>query len=100
MKVDVSRCVIVRKLTKLRAPPSAKKFFKKGNMANQYMRVRLEEIEEHSETINTSISEMIDCFSTILQTLKEHFHVLLLSTRDDKDNRKKQIADVGNQKRH
>jgi hypothetical protein len=47
----------------LRAPPppsAKKKFFKKGNMANQYMRVRLEDIEEQAETINTSILEMID----------------------------------------
>ena len=69
-------------------------------MVNQYMRVRLEEIEEQAETINISILFRYDwyCFSTILQTLKEHFHVLLLSTRDDKDNRKNPIADVGNKK--
>ena len=54
LKIDHVDRVIVRKVTKLRAPPRRqlkKKFFKKGNMVNQYMRVRLEEIEEQAETM-------------------------------------------------
>ena len=55
LKVDRS-CYCLGKLQSCaRRRQLKKKFFKKGNMVNQYMRVRLEEIEEQAETINTSV---------------------------------------------
>ena len=56
LKVDGSRSCLLGKLPSCaRRRQLKKKCFKKGNMVNQYMRVRLEEIEEQAETINISI---------------------------------------------
>ena len=44
-----------------------KKFFKKGNMVNQYMRVRLEEIEEQAETIVLTHLFYLDMIDIVFQ---------------------------------